>query len=370
MTLMLARLLALTKKEFLLVMRDGKTLVALFVLPAIFILIMSLALPDGKAALLTYKFSGEKSQASDRLAMLLAATGQIREAKPGEKAQFIINEANGGLPSSQTGGGPIAITVDYRVEAQSLALFRAQMDLALLRLKLAAFQGRPGITGLDGGAEAVTYAWNGVRAARPSPTQQSVPSWVIFAMFFVVIPLANVFVAERRQGTLARLYGMDVGFAMIVAGKILPYFIINQLQTALMLLTGLYLTPLCGGQALAITGSLWGLALISAAVSFSAIGVALFIAALATSAEQASTIGGIINVLFGAIGGVMVPKFLMPDFMQRLAMLSPMSWGLDGFLKIFVKGEGILAVAGESAMLLLFGLVAMALAVTVARKKG
>jgi ABC-2 type transport system permease protein len=362
MTLILARLLALTKKEFLLVMRDGKVLVALFVLPAIFILIMSLALPDGQAALLTYKFSGEKSQADEQLAALLTATGQIREAKSGEKAQFIIG--NGGLPD-----GPIAVTVDYRVEAQSLSLFRAQMDLALLRQKLAVFQKGPVIPGLDGGAGAVTYAWNGARAARPSPTQQSVPSWIIFAMFFVVIPLAGVFVAERRQGTLARLRGMDVGFPLILAGKILPYFLINQLQTALMLLTGLYLTPMCGGQALVITGSPSGLALISAAVSFSAIGAALFIATLATTAEQASTIGGIINVLFGAIGGVMVPKFLMPDFMQDLAMLSPMSWGLDGFLKIFVKGEGVRAVAGESAMLFLFGIIAMALAAA-ARKRG
>ena len=366
MTLTLTRLLALTKKEFLLVLRDAKVLVALFVLPAIFILIMSLALPDGKAALLTYKFSGEKSQATDRLAALLTAAGQIREARPGEQAQFTLSLANGGSPDAQA-DHPIAVTVDYRVEAQSLALFRAQLTLALLRLKLATLQEQSGISAPDGSADPVTYAWNGVRAARPSPTQQSVPSWIIFAMFFVIIPLAGVFVAERRQGTLARLRGMDVGFPVMLAGKILPYFIVNQLQTALMILTGLYLTPLCGGQALVIAGSLPGLALISAAVSFSAIGVALFIAALAASAEQAGTIGGIINVLFGAIGGVMVPKFLMPDFMQRLATLSPMSWGLDGFLKIFVKGEGAQAVAGESAMLFLFGLTAMALAVAAAR---
>ena len=342
--------------------RDCNALLALFALPAVFILIMSLALPDGKAALLTYKFSGEKNRAEERLTAFLTVAGQIREAKPGEKAQFTISQQDGGLPDSR-----LTVTVDYRVEAQALALFRAQLASALLRLKLATLTEQSGLPRLDGTAEAVTYTWNDARPARPSPTQQSVPSWIIFAMFFIVIPLSNVFVAERQQGTLARLRGMDVGFASILAGKILPYFLINQLQTALMLLTGLYVTPLCGGQALAITGSLPGLALVSAAVSFSAIGAALFIAALAGTAEQAGTMGGIINVLFGAIGGVMVPKYLMPDFMQRLAMLSPMSWGLDGFLKIFVTGQGARAVAGESAMLFLFGLAAIALAVAAAR---
>jgi len=358
----MTRLAALTKKEFLLVLRDRNALLALFVLPAIFILIMSLALrdtADGKAALLTYAFSGP---ADDRLAALLAEGGQARAAQPGETAQFVLTRED---------GGRITVMVDYRVESQALALFRSRLALALVRLQLAELAERFGAAGLDGSTEAemVSFAWNGVRAARPSPSQQSVPSWIIFGMFFVVIPLSNVFVAERRQNTLARLRGMDVGFPLVLAGKILPYFVINQLQTALMLLTGIYLTPLCGGEALVIAGSLWGLALISAAVSCSAIGVALLIAAMAQTAEQAGTLGGIVNVLLGAIGGIMVPKFLMPEFMQRLAMLSPMSWGLDGFLKIFVKGEGLQAVSGESALLFLFGLTLMTLAMAVARHR-
>jgi len=361
----MTRLAALTKKEFLLVIRDRNALLALFILPAIFILIMSLALRDtysGKGALLTYTFRGTASADNDRLAAFLTEGGQIREAKPDENAQFILAREH---------GGKIAVTVDYRVESQALALFRSRLDLALLRMRLAELTERFGGTGSDGEAETdlVSFTWDTARVARPSPSQQSVPSWIIFGMFFVVMPLSNVLIAERRQNTLARLRGMGIGFPLIMAGKILPYFLINQLQTALMLLTGIYLTPLCGGEALAINGSLWGLALISAAVSCSAIGVALFIATMAQTAEQASTLGGIINVLFGAIGGIMVPKFLMPDFMQRLAMMSPMSWGLDGFLKIFVKGEGVQAVQGESAMLFLFGLAVMALAMTISRQK-
>jgi ABC-2 type transport system permease protein len=363
----MTRLVALTKKEFLLVFRDRNAILALFILPAVFILIMSLALRDtgGKEALLTYKFSGGNQAAGNRLAPFLTAGGQIRQALPDEAPQFVL--------ALGKDGEKIAVTIDYRVEAQALALFRAQLTVALLRLKLAALtETLDSASGINTGAdeELVSFTWNAARAARPSPTQQSVPSWIIFAMFFIVMPLSNVFVAERRQNTLARLCSMDIGFPLIMAGKILPYFVINQLQTFVMILTGVFITPLCGGEALRIAGSWPGLMLISAAVSCGAIGLALFLATVAQTAEQASTLGGIINVLFGAIGGLMAPKFLMPEFMQRLAVVSPMSWGLDGFLKIFVKGDGIYAVAGESAMLLLFGLSAMVMAAVMARKKG
>jgi ABC-2 type transport system permease protein len=72
--------------------------------------------------------------------------------------------------------------------------------------------------------------------------------------------------------------------------------------------------------------------------------------------EQATTIGGIINILLGAIGGIMVPKFYMPEVMQSLARLSPMSWGLDGFLDIFLRGLGPVEVLPEFFKLVALGI--------------
>ncbi len=53
--------------------------------------------------------------------------------------------------------------------------------------------------------------------------------------------------------------------------------------------------------------------------------------------EQASTVGGVSNLLMGAMGGVMVPVFVMPDAMQKLAAFSPMNWGLEAFLEILLR---------------------------------
>jgi len=79
------------------------------------------------------------------------------------------------------------------------------------------------------------------------------------------------------------------------------------------------------------------------------------------------------SILLGAIGGVMVPKFIMPDFMQTLANISPMSWGLDGFLDVFLRGGGISMVLNEALMLILFGVVTLGISMIMLRlrmKKG
>jgi ABC-2 type transport system permease protein len=200
----------------------------------------------------------------------------------------------------------------------------------------------------------VSYVYKEARPARiPTAVQQSVPAWLVFSMFFIVIPLSNTFISERGQGTLMRLKSMNVSRFSLIVGKMVPYLFVNAIQV---IAIGVYAVPLLGGTPLTIGDSLGGLALIAASVSFSAISVALLIASLARTTEQATTIGGVLNIIFGALGGIMVPTFVMPGFMQELARLSPMSWGLEGFLDIFLRNGDVSDVLPESLSLLVFGI--------------
>src|SRR6185436_3311056 len=82
-------------------------------------------------------------------------------------------------------------------------------------------------------------------------------------------------------------------------------------------------------------------AAVSACTSVAAIGWGLFVAVLAKTMEQATVIGGVGNILAAAIGGIMVPRFVMPPAMQSLAELSPMAWALDGFHAVMLRGTSI-----------------------------
>ena len=66
----------------------------------------------------------------------------------------------------------------------------------------------------------------------------------------------------------------------------------------------------------------------------------------------------------------MVPKFVMPEFMQELTAFSPMAWGLDGYLKVFLRGGDAFSVLPQAGALLGFGLAAGLAAVAVYRFKG
>jgi hypothetical protein len=169
--------------------------------------------------------------------------------------------------------------------------------------------------------------------------QQNVPAWLVFAMFFVVIPISSILITERQQGTLQRLASMGLPFRLVLLGKLLPFFVVNQIQAGLMVGVGMFGVPLFGGEALVMPQGVgllnWWL--VAAAVSLAAVACALLVASVARTTQQATIVGGVSNILMGAIGGIMVPKFMMPAAMQTLAEFSPMAWGLDGFHTVMLR---------------------------------
>jgi ABC-2 type transport system permease protein len=197
----------------------------------------------------------------------------------------------------------------------------------------------------------------------PTPTavQQNAPGWGVLAMFFLVIPLAGTLVRERNEGNLQRLRTMSAPISLALLGKAVPYFLINQVQMALILLEGRYLVPLLGGDRLEFGHHPLALALLSMAISLAAIGYGLAVASFCKTSEQSTTFGAASVLILGAIGGVMVPKMVMPETMQSLTWISPMSWGLEGFLTVLVRGQGLAHVLPEIGALAAFGLACLTL---------
>ncbi len=68
--------------------------------------------------------------------------------------------------------------------------------------------------------------------------QQLVPSFTTMFPFFLAMVVGWVFVTERRQGTLKRLRFAPVSRAEILAGKLLPVFVLSMGLAAFLLLAG------------------------------------------------------------------------------------------------------------------------------------
>ncbi len=199
--------------------------------------------------------------------------------------------------------------------------------------------------------------------------QQSVPAWLVFGMFFVVIPVAGVLIQERNNGTLVRLATFGVSPGAVLGGKLLAYMLLNWVQLALMLLVGRWLVPLLGGDALYLGVTVGWFALMVAATSTAAVGLALAIAACTRSFDHAAALGGGLNVILGAIAGVMVPRVLMPPALQTVSEWSPMGWALDGLQAVFLGDPDPVFIMSRAGLLVAFGAACLVAARLVLRKQ-
>jgi ABC-2 type transport system permease protein len=200
------------------------------------------------------------------------------------------------------------------------------------------------------------YAMDKESAIMPNSVQHNVPAWTLFAMFFIVISLAGNMINERNEGSYLRLLTTPVSFYLIISSKILVYYVICLVQFILMLMMGLYILPLIHMPALEIGGNIFALFLITSACALAAVGYSVLIGVVATTYHQVSTFGAISVVIMSAIGGIWVPVFAMPKFMQVVSTISPLNWGMDGFYTIFIRNGDITAIFPNTTLLILFAL--------------
>lgn len=378
-------LLAIIKKELLLVSRDIHALMVLFVMPVAFILIMSLSLQDtfqkkeNDKPAVGFFIENETDKESPVVQLLTNLAGfQLIEYHQQSIEKKVITDnlvAAIRIPHDFVKSfsnkviteNPILLPLYY---APTTPDSIRKILLTAINLKLAVYQAEVMLSAQSGKRKNINIdVWVqenelfSQQARQPSSVEQTVPAWLIFSMFFVVIPISTTFLIEKQQGTLQRLKTMPVPNTYFLIGKLIPYLCINIIQTVLMFLVGLYLLPVFGGQALHLSDNAVLLIPMSLAVSITAISFALLIATLVRTTEQATTLGGVSNLIFAAIGGVMVPTFVMPEVMQDFARFSPMNWGLEGYLTIILRQGSLMDIMPEMVKLLVLAMVLFTLAI-------
>ena len=185
---------------------------------------------------------------------------------------------------------------------------------------------------------------NGYTGANGS--EQVLPGELVALGFFVVGMTSFAFFAEHAWNTWDRLRVSRATSFEIVIGKAVPRFLVSVLQFLVVFAIG---TPLFG---LDSRGPL--VALVPLVVAFSACLVALgvVVAAICRTIQQATAVafGGL--VLFGAIGGALVPIDTSPAWARAIAPVTPTYWAMRGFRSVILAGEGLSALALPIAVLL------------------
>jgi ABC-2 type transport system permease protein len=188
----------------------------------------------------------------------------------------------------------------------------------------------------------------GLQTSRhPTSTEQNIPAYTIFGVFFIVLTLASSFFQEKRDGTFQRLLAAPISNATLLVGKLLPYYLVNLIQIALMFAVGVIFFKMRLGNPLALI-------LVSLALALAANGLGLFVAAVGKTEAQIGALSVFLAITLSALGGMMVPSFVMPDFMRALSFFTPHAWALSGYQDVIVRGLGVRQVLAETGALLAF----------------
>lgn len=188
----------------------------------------------------------------------------------------------------------------------------------------------------------------------PNSVQHNVPAWTLFAIFFITIPLSTNIVKERTQGTYMRLSTSPLSYGELLLAKVFVFLCISLLQFFMMLTIGMYIFPYLGLPPLEIGENIKILSLIALGAGLAAIGIGVLLGTLCRTQEQSAPLGATLTVILAAIGGIWIPIFAMPPFMQTIAKLSPMNWALQAFYEVLLRQGSSLSVLPKIGYLGLF----------------
>jgi len=203
----------------------------------------------------------------------------------------------------------------------------------------------------------------------PNSVQHNVPAWALFAIFFIVVPLSINLVKEKSQGTSVRARISPTPYFVHILGKTFTYLIICVIQFLLMVAVGIYLFPYMDLPQFDVTGKMFPLIVVTIFAGLAAIGFGVLLGTIANTQEQSAPFGATSVVVLAAIGGIWVPVFLMPEFMQTIAKFSPMNWGLNAYYDIILRNSGIGGIAKEIIFLFLFYIAMVTISLFYERKQ-
>jgi len=189
--------------------------------------------------------------------------------------------------------------------------------------------------------------------------QHNVPAWTMFAMFFILFPLASNFIKEREEGSMLRLRLISGSQFPVIAGKFSFYFFVCMLQFVLMIAVGIFVMPLLGLNELVLGSNVFGILLTACSVAMAATGYGLLIAVFFKTPQQALSFGSISVVILSALGGVWVPVYVMPEILQTISKFSPLQWGLESFTDLFLRNATTLTILPNTFKLIGFSFVTL-----------
>lgn len=418
---MFQRLGALTRKEFIQILRDKRTLAMMIILPLLWLVIFGYAFSFDVKEIKVAIIDNSGTSVGGLIAGALRDCSDFRQvdlADPtaaGIRAAIGRNELEMGV-IIPPGFGNGSDTAQMQTIIDGSDLFSAQAAVRLIPKALAPVQDQVKAELMAGAKEDLTNSVKDQvkdRAAgllaevppqlrslvegqlagtieqisndievNPPAAPQLIPATEILynpdlksanvmipgllgmvVMFMGTLMTAIGVVREREYGTLEQLVVTPIRPLELMIGKLLPYFLIATVDFAIVFVAGSYLFSLH------FAGNLPVFLALSLLFEFTALGLGLLVSTVSQNQQQAMQLAIFVIIPQLILSGLIFPLASMPRAIQYFSYLLPFTYFVPIARGMFIKGQSVALVAQQVWVLCGYFVVVVALATLRFRKR-
>ena len=169
---------------------------------------------------------------------------------------------------------------------------------------------------------------------------------VMFLLFTMTTAMRGL-IAEEETGTLERLLSTELTMGSLLFGRWLFATILGCTQLAVMFLWGWAIF----GVDLFGPGHLLGVTVMTVTAAAAAATFGLVLGTACRTSGQLQGLATVVILLMSALGGSMVPRYLMPASMQRLGLVTFNAWAVRGYEKVLWHDAPLAALWPELSLL-------------------
>ncbi|HEV8341796.1 MAG TPA: ABC transporter permease [Candidatus Binatia bacterium] len=336
------RILALTQKELLAVLKDPRGRFALFVPPILQCLIFGYAATYDLNDVPYAVFDQDRSAASRDLVSGLDGSGVFRrvaELQRSSDVKSYINERRALL----------VIQIDQDFERRLITGLPANVQVVA--------DGRNSNTaGIAMGyvnsiVEAFNAEWRAAHGQLGPPIQVITRAWynpnletrwnMVPALIGTLTLLQTLLLTamsvarEREEGTFDQLLVTPFRPAEIMAGKALPSLFIGMVQaTNVLLVAQLWFgIPFAGSFMTLYIGLTFFL--------LAAVGIGLLVSSVVATMQQAMLFSFMLVMPFALLSGLATPISSMPEIFQHFTLLNPLRYAIEIAHRVYLEGAGL-----------------------------
>jgi ABC-2 type transport system permease protein len=253
---------------------------------------------------------------ADTQAVRLVIEGVLQEMVL-EQQIFLSLEQMGAMRSDASVEYQQAFSVD-RLQAQA----RDQFEIAQANPLISIIQRLP----QQGSEQAKTL----------SAADTAAPASIILFVFLTAQTMATSIYQEKKNGSFRRLLAAPISKASMLAGKLLPNFLIGLGQMVLLFAFGAYGMRLLGLNSFSLGNDIPALALVCVLMALCSSALGIVIAALAHTEGQ---ITGLSTLFLWGMGMVsFVPGFLLQKTIGPFVYAIPHYWAKDALENLLLRG--------------------------------